>query len=198
MPRTGGACWVEPMPCWAPRLHARMPWRRCCGVDWAVAWRWALGRPSMQRWLLARCAASLRARVAHSAALGLQGLGGECRLVGGIDRPAPGSCPAPARRRAQQRYREKQKAKAAAADKEFQETARELERMRLENTRLQVGAVCCRHAWVGCLPWAAGGGCRAGACGAGCTPVAADENAARRPAPPAAVCRSSRRRCSRC
>lgn len=41
--------------------------------------------------------------------------------------------------RAQSRYREKQKAKAAAAEKEFADTARELERMRLENAQLQAG-----------------------------------------------------------
>ncbi|KAI7838835.1 hypothetical protein COHA_007449 [Chlorella ohadii] len=40
-------------------------------------------------------------------------------------------------RRAQSRYREKQKAKAAAAEKEFADTAKELERMRLENAQLQ-------------------------------------------------------------
>jgi hypothetical protein len=40
-------------------------------------------------------------------------------------------------RRAQSRYREKQKAKAAEAEKEFADTARELERMRLEHAQLQ-------------------------------------------------------------
>ena len=53
------------------------------------------------------------------------------------------------RRRAQNRYREKQKAKAAAAEGEFEGVAEELQRLRLENSALQVGGRGRPECWRG-------------------------------------------------
>lgn len=53
--------------------------------------------------------------------------------------PPPGSC------RAQAKYREKQKSKKKEAEHEYRSVAAELERLRLENARLQAGAARARR-----------------------------------------------------